>query len=609
MLSCKRSLVALTLLVGCASTTTPPANDGHAHASKIAWEDWAPPAFARARAEDKLILVNVAAGWCHWCHVMDERTFADDEVAALIAERFVAIRVDADARPDVAERYQRWGWPATAVLTPDARPVTERRGYQEARGFAKLLRELSDAQRAGRSLARVEAPPPPPRQTDASGLLRAQLDAFWDEAQAGWGTVQKYPFAAPIEHALLRASLRSSEAVWRERAVATLRAQTALIDPVWGGMFQYSDDGTWGGGRHWEKIALVQAGALESYALGYRATGDATLLEPGRAIHRYVAERLRTPDGTFLASQDADPPAGSGLDGEAFYALDDARRRRSPRPRLDPHVYADQNGLLIAALCRWHAVTGEAAPLEQALAAAETLLRTHGVPARPGAFRHAASSPDAPLFLADQVQMGAALLALAEVTGEARWLDAALASARVVRDDFALQGGGFRAATRVEGTLDDDRLPWRENALAARFHLRVFAMTEDDAWRTLAARTVWALLADPERAKSWGRLVGDALLAVEELTLEPVSIHVVGRFGPDGDPAAQALLQAARRAYVRHGVVVPTRPGARYPDLGRAAAFICGLGTCSAPVEKPEELPRALEAFAPTLGDGLLGPR
>lgn len=598
-----RLALALAVVAGCAAfDPLPPGR----HGTLVAWEDWTPDAFARAKASGRLILVNVAAGWCRWCHVMDRETFGDPDVARLIAERFVPVRVDVEARPDVAERYARWGWPATAVLTPDGRPVTERRGYQRPGAFLALLRELSDAHAAGRPLAREEPPSPGPLGDLAAvtAALRAQLDARYDHAQEGWGAGQKYPLAAPIEHALLRAAVRAddpAEAAWRERALATLRAQLALMDPVWGGLFQYSDDGTWGGGRHWEKIVPVQTGAIEVYCLAYQVTGDARWLEPARAIRRYLVERLRSPDGTFYASQGADPPEGAGLDGAAFYALDDAGRRRVQAPRVDTNVYADVNGRVIRALCRLHVATGDPAPLDEALAAAERLLRTHTVrgPRADLWVLHApgdGASPPAVRLLADHVAVGGALLALYEATGEERWLDATLALADALRD-FELPGGGFRAAVG-SAVVDDEHLPWRDDAEAARFLLRLHAVTEDDGWRAAAERTLRALLADPERNAAQGRLVGDALLALEELALDPVSIAVVG---PPGDPAAQALLRAARRLYLPRGVVVRLAPGERYPDLGRAAAFFCGGGVCSAPVERPEALAEALEAFTPTL--------
>src|SRR5690606_4728988 len=131
------------VLAGCAaadsSPTSPATVAGH---SSVEFSAWEPASFERAASEDKLILINVIATWCHWCHVMDEQTFANPEVAALLAEHFVVIRVDSDARPDVSERYRAWGWPATAFLSPRAEPVLNLRGYRDPAVFAALLREL-----------------------------------------------------------------------------------------------------------------------------------------------------------------------------------------------------------------------------------------------------------------------------------------------------------------------------------------------------------------------------------------------------------------------------------------------------------------------------------
>jgi len=132
-----------------------PTTDAAAPCSgRIVWDEWTPEAFARAKSEKKLVLVDVVAEWCHWCHVMDKTTYADARVVGTVCDAYVAIRVDSDARPDVAERYRDFGWPATAILSPDGKPVLERRGYQEPAEFADLLRSTADDFRAGRPFAR-----------------------------------------------------------------------------------------------------------------------------------------------------------------------------------------------------------------------------------------------------------------------------------------------------------------------------------------------------------------------------------------------------------------------------------------------------------------------
>ena len=98
--------------------------DPHAAASPVQWREWTPEAFARARAESKPVLLRISAVWCHWCHVMDDSTDADPEVARRMNEWFVPVRVDNDERPDINDRYNLGGWPTTAFLTPDGDLIT-----------------------------------------------------------------------------------------------------------------------------------------------------------------------------------------------------------------------------------------------------------------------------------------------------------------------------------------------------------------------------------------------------------------------------------------------------------------------------------------------------
>jgi len=612
-----RPLHALALVVTLTACAAPASDAPHAGHDLPTWSPWSAGTFERAKRERRPIYVNVAAGWCHWCHVMDERTLGDPEVRALLDERYVAIRVDADARPDLADRYQAWGWPANAVLTPDARAVAELRGYQPKGDFLRLLRQVADDVAAGKDPGRPAPGPRPPVAGDLGPQLqaalakaRAQLDETWDEEAAGWGRQQKYPLAAPLEHALVRAALRPGDAVWRARALRTLDAQRALLDPVDGGLFQYSTDGTWGGARHFEKIVSVNAGALEAWSIAARATGDDRLLEPAREVARWVLGPLRR-DGAFGASQDADPPASTG---DAYYALDMAGRRAVAPPRVDPHVYADLNGWTAVGLLRLHAATGDPELLAAAERSLQALFTSHSPPPKgagagprprgqqdgPLGLLHAADDPpEGVRHLADQVGPATACLLLFEATGDADW------SVRVWRLAHAIlaledPAGGFFAHTpdpalsAVGGVFAARRKPLRENALAARLLLHLEALTDDPKWGVAARR---ALLAVTPDAPDQGRLIGELVLALEEASLEPLKLAVVAR---EGDPAAVPLLAAARRVWAPRVAVHPQPPGgdSDYPDLGKPAIFLCGGGACSLPVTAPAELPSALAEFA-----------
>jgi len=602
-------LLALLLaaLVPACATGAASAPAGPAAAAAFSWRDWSPDSFAAAARERRILLVNVAASWCHWCHVMDHDTYADPEVAGLLRDHFVAIRVDADARPDLAERYADWGWPATAVLTSDARPVLELRGYQDPREFAALLRELVADQRAGALRGRKPAPAPAARDADLVALRRAaeaQLDRFYDDAQGGWGRKQKYPLAALDELALLRAQVFGA-AEWQARALTTLANELGLIDPVWGGMYQYSVGGVWDR-PHFEKIGAIQAGALEALALAYRRTADPRWQRAAHLQRGYVLGPLQDPGGGFYTSQDADlqRPGLPPVPGPEYYARDDAGRRALGVPRIDPAIYADINGRMIVALCALHAAVpgpdGEPddAALRAALAAGERLLARHRTPA--GGFTHAAGDAGL-LHLRDQAAVGRALLALHRVTGDPRWLAHARALADVLRDQLEdREHGGFFAHTRdpdAVGVFAERRKPIEENGLAARFLLELHRQTDHlDPPPSHAATAVRALRAvsDPTQLAEQGRMLGQYALALAEATFTPVDVTVVGDLG---DPRARALHRAALGLDEPRAVLGVSAPGERYPDIGAPAVYLCTDSACSTPIRDPEKFTAAARRF------------
>lgn len=597
-----RALPLAILLAGCTPQPPSPPTDTHA---QIEWAAWSPDSFARAAAEDRLILINVVATWCHWCHVMDEVTFEDPEVAALLAEHFVVIRVDSDARPDVSERYSDWGWPATAFLSPQAQPVLNLRGFQAPREFASLLRELVAEHDRGqlRKFDEREFSPPPDADLERiRSKAVAQLDRYFDVEGLGWGDHQKYPWPDPIDYSLLRARVRKED-VWRERALATLEAERALIDPVWGGMFQYSLRGVWDR-PHFEKITAIQAGAIENYAHAALVTRDDRWLEPARQITAYLLGRMQDPSGGFHTSQDADlrRSDGTSVVGEDFYSLDDAGRRELGVPRIDTAVYADLNGLTIHALTELYRVDADPELLDAAVRAADRILREHrseGV----GGLSHAAHpKPNELRHLADQTAMGWALLGLHRVTADPRWLSEAQAIGQFMIEALADDDGGLFAHTldpAAVGVFAQRRKPLLENALAGQFFIELHLLLDGDGtvatpWLEHARRCLLAVGGDAQMESS-GKLVARYAFAIELWLGTKFDLTLVAA---PNDPVGEALWKAALSVWEPRASFERSTPGARYPDLGQAAVYMCSDRACSRPLRDPATAAEELDAFA-----------
>src|SRR5580704_10128307 len=134
----------------------------------LAWADLTPATFARAKAERRYVILDGAAEWCHWCHVMEATTYHDPKVKELLDARFIAVKVDVDARPDVEERYADWGWPATVIFSPDAEELGKLRGYVAPEELLRVLREVVASGGEGASSGEARAASPREPLSDAT---------------------------------------------------------------------------------------------------------------------------------------------------------------------------------------------------------------------------------------------------------------------------------------------------------------------------------------------------------------------------------------------------------------------------------------------------------
>lgn len=560
----------------------------------IDWLPWSDAVFAQAKRENKFVLLDLHAVWCHWCHVMDEKTYRDRAVIELIRSRYLAVSVDQESRPDIANRYEDYGWPATVVFAPDGSEIVKRRGYLPPAQMASMLQAIIDDPTPGPSVV-PEAAIGYAKEGSLSKELRAELErnflAGYDTKLGSWGTTQKFLDWDNTEYCLARA-LATDDARATRMAKQTLDAQRQLIDPIWGGVYQYSTHGDWKH-PHFEKIMPVQAENLRVYAQGYALWSDPSHLQAARAIQRYAREFLTSPDGAFYTSQDADLVPGKHSAG--YFNLGDAARRMRGVPRVDTHVYARENGWMIAALVELHAATGDPTALADAVRAADWIIAHRALP--DGGFRHDENDAAGP-FLGDTLAMCRACLALHVATAERRWLERADAAAEFIAAHFGtVENAGFATAATTTATSPplQPRPQFDENVALARFANLLARYTGNDAHRELALGAM-RFLATPEIARRRRAFVGGALLADDELASEPLHVTVVGA---KDDPAARALFAAGLHYPGAYKQVEwwdrrenPDAPpgGIPFPEFPEAAAFLCASRSCSPPITRPEEL-------------------
>ncbi|MCC6464533.1 MAG: thioredoxin domain-containing protein [Planctomycetes bacterium] len=310
----------------------------HAH-NPVDWMPWGPAAFERARAQDKPIFLSIGYATCHWCHVMERESFENEEIAAILNQHFVPVKVDREERPDIDAIYMavtqgisggHGGWPMSLWLTPEGKPITagtyfpphDRWGKP---GFRSVLLELARVWKDNRGEAMQQAQEITEwlnRQGKPTGSAELGLETLrenaamhverFDERCGGFEGAPKFPTPHRLS-ALLRWYRHSGDGAALRVAARTLDAMAAggIRDHLGGGFHRYSTDREWLV-PHFEKMLYDQALLVEAYLDALGATGDASHGETARDTIEYVLRDLRDDGGAFHSAEDADSEGEEG---------------------------------------------------------------------------------------------------------------------------------------------------------------------------------------------------------------------------------------------------------------------------------------------------------
>lgn len=573
-----------------------------ASSDKIQWHPWDEALFGEAKKEHKLVVMDLHAVWCHWCHVMDQTTYSDEAVVQEVKTHYIAVSVDQDSRPDISARYQEYGWPATIIFDGDGHELAKRSGYYGPSNFLKLLS----------SLAKNPIPEAPQQEAsdlpaggssylsdDQRKIILKDVLSNYDFKYGSWKSDHKLMDAYFIEEFMNRIS-RERNAKERQMVRQTLNAQLSLLDPVWGGFYQYSVGGNWKQ-PHFEKIMSVQTENILAFSRAAKLFKNKNYKNAALSVAEYLIHFLSNSQGDFFTSQDADLVQGE--QSQNYFLLNYSQRRAQGIPRLDQHVYARENGWVIEALANLSAFLGEPSYLVRAKMAAQEMIAKRAL--AEGGFKHSDTDEGGP-FLGDSISMGRAFLALYMVTAERAWLERAQNVAAFIDTHFRIETGdpsqdaGYvsshhKSIIGLKPVIDPD-----ENIHLALFTNLLFHYTGDAFNRAMAERAM-KYLSQPSVYDALFLRTG-VLWVDEEMTSEPIHLTIVGH---KDDPAALELYKislAFPSLYKRiewwdkrEGGL--PRGDVSYPELSVAAAFVCSNGRCSLPMTTPEALSRKLGPF------------
>jgi len=571
-------------------------------ASEIRWRSWGDAAFAEAREQNKPVLLGISAVWCHWCHVMDETSYSVPDIIKVINDRFVAVRVDNDERPDVNRRYNMGGWPSTVFLTPEGE-IIHGATYIPPDEMWQALNAVNEVWSTKRDdiakrVADLRAQEAEAREPKSGELSADIVDAVgalvrgqYDPQFGGFGRSPKFPQVRLLRFLLdeYRRHGYPDVAHMLHKTLGAM-ASSGMHDKIEGGFFRYATTREWEV-PHYEKMLEDNAELLAVYAESHRTFPEAGYDRVVRDVVRWMDTVLWRDDvKAFAGSQDAD---------EVYYELDGAGREKHGAPYVDKALYTGWNALAISGYLAAGQALDDPRIRDRGLDVLRTIASRMWDPDNGLAHFDRGEGPRVRDLLGDLVAVLTAQLDAYETGAHPIGIVGAQRVAARLRErlEEADGGGFFDAPERPEpGRLAVREKPIEDNAMAADALLRLAVLTGDDGWRDSALRTLRSFVGT---YRGWGQFASSYANAVARALAEPLAITVVG---PKEDAMANALWTAARsvddpaRSIQR---LVPDGDGPQLERLGfppeRTAAYVCVGTSCSAPLTDEGSLRRELE--------------
>jgi uncharacterized protein len=577
-------------------------------ANEIEWREWGADAFALAEQEGKLILLSISAVWCHWCHVMDETSYSDPEIIALINSDFIPVRVDSDRRPDINRRYNQGGWPSTVFLVPSGAAVTGLT-FAPAPQMLKILERLSAGYSTERDAVDSEATTQaelekelflaaePAPQVDERTVqeVEAWILASWDKGYGGIGSEPKFPPIGALEFALTR-YVETSNHAFKSFVVSTLDGMRngELFDLAEGGFFRYATARDWSS-PHYEKMLADNADLAWIYLCASDVLGRQDYAETARLVLDYVLLNLLDDEQRgFYGSQDAD---------EKYYHRDKGGRALMDKPPVDRTVYADTTSSMISSLVLASAVLKDPGLLAIAERAADFTWRQgfrHGL-----GMCHFFELPEGKPRLwgqpADQAFSLRAQLDLFQATGDARFLERATELAdTIVERNISRQGWMVEAQPADEeqaSSLADAPVDFPDvvvNGVAARALLTLDELAQERGYREAAEKILGSL---GEKYKQYTYFSAGYALAVELMRKGFIEVRISQELddAERREITAAAVASFGPRKLVRPETASDFLPAEQDSELPIPSAVVCTPGRC-VPANTPSGLKDAIIA-------------
>jgi thiol:disulfide interchange protein len=576
----------------------------------IQWQSYSNTPFEQAKKSNQYILLYGKSKSCHWCQEMDKTTWKNPDIIQTIKTSFIPLLIDVDSQLNLAAKYQITSLPTTMILDYNNRIIKIFAGYFTPEFMEESLNKIihdkpvssnqPEIIKENQPLVSIALLP-----TNQYNALQTEQLSIFNKIENNSSSMsqnhsnQEIVDIDSIEYALiLSADDGKSAQRW---LMASLNAQNIMLDPVWGSMYDVTN-----GKINYAISTAFLADRLEIYSLAYTYFQDPKYRSIAEKLINYINIFLTSPDGAFYAGQEQYAKEESL--NYNYYQLDDQHRRLRGIPSVNPHIFANENGLVITALADFYMATNDSSSLDKAVKATHWVVANFSIPG--GGYRHEKSENNV-IYLDDTLAMGSAFLALYKATQNMDYLNRAIQCARFINMYFKNTNGDFGYISSlylINNPNEKIELNAKQNADIVRFTSLLFSYTGDKSFQGMQQNAFKYLLNSSVIAKS-----SPATILMAEYRIQNLPIHIT-IVGSKSDLAAKNLYVTALAhlpIYARidwwdraEGPLL--KADATYPSTDKSAAYVCHGFQCSFPMYNSQDLLKMLQATS--IGEKVIAP-
>jgi uncharacterized protein YyaL (SSP411 family) len=553
-------------------------NEQETSQETIDWQPFEAGVFDQAKKTKKLVLLEIGANWCHWCHVMDDSTYSDQKVQTYLQENFVLCREDQDERPDLYAAYKKWGWPAIVVFNENAETLLLLKGFQEKNKFLATLKKVVENPLpiAADGIDSVDA-----SQPLEISLIENEHKKSLDFKQGGAISVNKSLYAATFLYAMERANKDDSLKNWAD---LTLKNSYQLVDPVWSGVYQYSAKRSWDN-PHFEKLLRNQNDYIIAYSVYGAQTNSPEAVKKAEEIYGYCNRFLKSDNPLFYNSQNADLKSGEHS-GE-YYALNEKERLKLGTPSVDQRIYLKENAGLILALAKLGAATDQVDYVSKGIQMIQYILKNYK--AKNGLFCREKGNES--LFsLADNTAFLEVLMIYYQLTDNQLYLNEAQNLGHKIIQAF----DSPRGLNATKGTTPLPPVIVSRDNLEGIMRLNYLAyLTKDETFKKFASETFLKLMSSQAMNSDFTKSL--VIQAKKQLETEPFQVKLI----------SNGKMEEQRRGFLAELLLQPSsyfifkelsenemtkEEKEMFGEVEPGTLFMCTSSYCSAPILKRAEL-------------------